>query len=174
MAPDVSPWVSARAGLGAGFEGGLTATSRAVRVDARHAFESEHFALSLGLGASAILAARPTGEDATSVYGGGLDLPVLLGWRSRADLYAVWLGPRLGVDFLTGQLDPGEGDTQPRVNGHHLHGGGVVGFRAGMRRLYGVLEVEVAYHHAEGTFGARSLTLGGWFATPAAALAVSF
>jgi hypothetical protein len=186
VAPDVSPWVSARAGLGSGFEAGLSASSRAIRLDARHAFESDRLAMSIGLGASALLAARPTGGanggDASGVYGGGFDVPVLVGWRSSADLYAVWLGPRVGADFFSGQIDAGP-DGLPGVSGHHLHYGGVLGLRAGLRHVYGVVEVEGAYHQAGGTFtfsqqsgviSSRSLDLGGWTVAPSGALVVSF
>lgn len=174
VAPEMSPWVFARAGLGHGFEAGLTASSRAVRLDGRRAFERERIALSIGVGASAIFGARSLGAgDASGVYGGGFDVPVLVGWRSSADLYAVWAGPRFGADFLSGQLDLGAPGAIS-VSGRHLHFGGVAGLRAGLRRLYGVLEVEVGYHDSGGTLGAQAVQLQGLSVAPAGALVVSF
>jgi len=175
VAPDVSPWVSARAGLGNGFEAGLTASTRAIRLDGRRAFETQKLALSIGLGASAILAARSTGGgNANGVYGGGFDVPVLVGWRSSADLYAIWAGPRIGADFLSGQLDAGEAEDPLTASGRHLHFGGLAGLRAGFRRLYAVIEIAVDYHRADGTLGTAAVQLDGWTVAPAGALVVSF
>ena len=173
VAPTLSPWVAARAGLGAGFEGGLGASARAIRVDARRAFASSRIALSIGLGASALLAARPEGRDASGVYGGGFDIPVLLGWRSSADLYAAWIGPRIGADIFSGHLDDGAADPIA-ASGRHLRFGGVAGLRAGFRRVHAVVEVEAAYHQADGTLGARQLSLSAFSVAPAGALVVSF
>ena len=174
IAPDMSPWVAARAGLGNDFEAGVSASTRAIRIDGRRSFGSDRVALSIGLGASAILAARPMGGSASGVYGGGFDVPVLLGWRSSADLYAAWIGPRVGAELFSGELDAASADETTSASGRHLHFGGTAGFRAGFRRVYGVIEVQVSYHLADGTLGKRSLTLSGWSVTPAGGLAVSF
>jgi hypothetical protein len=174
VAPDVSPWVSARAGFGDGFEAGLGASSRAIRIDARRAFASEPYAFSIGFGASAILAAPPgSGEPATGVYGGGFDVPLLFGWHSSADLYALWIGPRIGADFFSGSLDAGAAEPLP-ASGRHLHFGGVAGLRGGFRRVFVVVEVETAYHRADGTLGTSAVALDGWTVAPAGALVVSF
>lgn len=174
VAPEMSPWVSARAGLGNGFEAGLSASSRSIRLDGRRAFQTQKYALSIGLGASAILAAQSTGgNDATGVYGGGFDVPLLVGWRSSADLYAFWIGPRIGADFFSGQLDTGAA-SPASASGRHLHFGALAGLRAGLRHLYGVLEVEAAYHRADGTLAAQAVTLQGLTVAPAGALVVSF
>jgi hypothetical protein len=174
LAPEMSPWVAARAGLGAGFEGGLSASARAIRVDGRRSFETERLALSIGIGASALLAARPGGSDhASGVYGGGFDVPILAGWRSSADLYAVWLGPRVGAELFAGDLATGAGEPT-RASGRHLRFGGLAGLRAGLRRLYGVIEVEASYHRADGTLGAGPVSLTGFTVAPAGALVVSF
>lgn len=174
VAPDVSPWAAVRAGLGAGFEGGLTASTRAIRVDARRAFETQRLALSIGLGASALLAARPGGTaDATGVFGGGFDVPILVGWRSSADLYAVWLGPRVGAELLSGEIDAGSAGPL-KASGRHLRFGGVAGLRAGLRRLYGVVEIDASYHRADGALGAQQVSLTGFTVAPAGALVVSF
>lgn len=175
IAPDVSPWVAARAGLGNDFEAGVSASSRAIRVDGRHAFTWDRVALSIGLGATALMAARPVGgTGASGVYGGGFDVPILLGWRSSADLYAAWIGPRFGGELFSGQLDATTAPEPTSASGRHLHVGGTAGLRAGLRHVYGVAEVHVAYHLAEGTLGASSLALQGLSITPAGALVVSF
>lgn len=173
IAPDVSPWVAARAGFGGGFEGGLGATTRALRVDARRAFElwNRSWALSVGMGASALLAAPPRGA-ATGVYGVGLDIPVVLGWRSRADLYSIWAGPRLGGEILSGQLDLSGVATT--ASGRSLNLGGVVGLRAGLRHLYAVVELDFAYRAAEGTVGPEAVSVRGVTLTPFGGLVVSF
>lgn len=173
VAPDVSPWVSARVGLGSGFEGGLSASTRSIRLDARRAFESDRWALSVGLGASGVLAARSGGGEATGVYGAGFDLPVLFGWRSSADLYSLWVGPRVGGEIFSGQLDTGEIDPAA-ASGRHLHVGGLAGLRAGLRHLYAVVEFEFAYHLAAGSLGPDNLEVSAWTVAPFGGLVVSF
>ena len=60
--------------------------------------------LSLGLGASAVSALRPgEGAEGAQVFGGGLDVPLLFGFRSASDLYAFWLGPRVGLELLVAE-----------------------------------------------------------------------
>lgn len=172
VGPDISPWASARVGLGNEFEAGIGASTRALRLDGRRAFSTKKLALSIGLGVSAVLAAPAEGR-ASGVYGGGIDLPVLLGWRSSADLYAAWIGPRIGAELLSGRLEGGASGPVS-AGARHLSFGGVAGLRAGFRRLYGVVEVDVAYHHADGSIAARSLALEGLTVAPAGALVVSF
>lgn len=175
VAPDVSPWVAARAGLGNDFEGGIGASTRAIRIDGRRAIVWGSYALSIGLGASAILAAQPTGgASASGVYGGGFDVPVLFGWRSSADLYAAWAGVRAGGELFSGQLDNVTDPEPTEASGRHLFAGGTLGLRAGLRHVYGVAEVLVAYHAASGTLGGAAVTLEGVSVTPAGALVVSF
>lgn len=175
IAPDVSPWLAARTGLGNAFEAGITATTRAIRIDGRRAFEWDRVALSIGLGASALMAARPTGgADASGVYGGGFDLPILVGWRSSADLYALWIGPRIGAEFFAGKLDTTTGPDPTDVSGQHLLVGGTAGLRAGLRHVYGIAEIHVAYHAAEGSLGGAKGAISGVSIAPAGALVVSF
>ncbi len=52
LAPGLAPWVGARAGVGYDSDAGVTYTGRAVRVDARHSFQDERVALSIGGGLS--------------------------------------------------------------------------------------------------------------------------
>jgi hypothetical protein len=174
---DVSPWVSARAGLGGGFEAGLGASARAVRLDGRRAFTfcDGRCAFSIGLGASALIGPKPIGgrEDATSAYGGGIDVPLLVGWHSKANLYSAWAGPRIGAQLLSGQLDAGTGVLVP-AGGRAVSVGGLVGLRAGLRHLFAVVELEVAYRFATGTIGAETVSVRGCTVTPFGGLVVSF
>ncbi len=173
VGPGVSPWVSARTGLGNGFEGGVGASARSIRLDGRKSFERGSAALSIGLGVSAIMAERPGDEPNNSgVFGGGFDVPVLLGWHSSADLYALWIGPRLGGELVGGGIAAdGEG---VEVSGRHLWFGGVAGVRVGLRHLYAVFELDVAHHLADGFVGEDAFEVEAFTFAPAAALAVSF
>lgn len=177
-APGVAPFVAARVGFGGGNEGGLAYTGRSLRLDGRHAFSLGGPALSVGVGASALVADRP-GGDGAGVYGGGFDVPVLLGVASRGDVYAVWVGPRSGLEWIAGDLalDPAGGATVApplHVDARHVWVGGVVGMRAGFRHVHAALEVEVGYHRADGTLGGAPVLLEQVAVTPAGALVFSF
>jgi hypothetical protein len=154
-----------------------------VRVDARHAFDLGGPALSIGLGGSVIFPQRPgRDDDELRLYGGGVDLPILIGVRSRNDLYALWAGPRVGLQFLNGDTaepfvggDPNEPTPVARdVDGKHLYTGVVLGMRAGFRHLHVALEIDASYHHAWGSFGDQERTIDQLSITPAGALVLSF
>ncbi|HVU03335.1 MAG TPA: hypothetical protein VHE30_16360 [Polyangiaceae bacterium] len=133
LAPGVAPWVGARVGLGGNNEGGLTYTGRTARVDARHAFSDDTYALSIGLGASGVLMHPPerdsvtgggatagrfkAGADAFDATGWGLDVPVLLGVRSSASIVEAWVGVRGGVERITGHLALAESSLQGAMGG---------------------------------------------------------
>jgi hypothetical protein len=182
VAPGVSPWVSGRVGIADNFEAGITYTGRTLRVDGRHAFElGPSTALSLGLGADAIIAQRPgtsTVTEGSSVYGGGLDLPILLGFRSASDLYSVWIGARGGVELIKGRLniapDPSGVGQFIDADGKHFQVGGLVGFRVGFRHVHVALELDGTFHRATGTLGDAKLALSLATLTPAGALDITF
>jgi hypothetical protein len=177
VSPAIAPWVSARMGLGDGNEGGLTYSGRSIRLDARHAFSLGGPALSVGLGASALAVRRP-GEELRggSIFGGGIDVPVLLGVRSTSDLYAIWLGPRAGIEFLRGRAY----DESQMLNGsvdasaRHIFAGFVIGARAGFRHVHVALELDGAYHRADGSIGATSIGRNQLSLTPGGALLIDF
>lgn len=173
IAPQTSPWIGARVGLGNGFECGISASSRAVRLDGRRAFlwVDRTVALSIGLGARALLAAAPMGS-ASGVVGGGVDVPVIVGWHSSADIYSAWIGPRFGVDMFSGRFERDAGSGQ--ADGQLVSAGGVFGVRAGLRHVFGVLELDAAYHLATGTLSGEALRLTGWTVAPFGGLVVSF
>jgi hypothetical protein len=179
VSPGVAPWASGRVGIAGDNEAGLTYTGRALRVDGRHAFPIGGLALSVGLGGSAIVAHEPGhGFDASSVYGGGLDVPVLLGIRTRGDLYSLWIGPRGGFEVLRGRLaiaNVGE-PNEDLVDAEATHGfiGGLIGFRTGFRHVHVSVEGSFAYHHASGKLGSTPMTLDQTSVTPGGALQIAF
>jgi hypothetical protein len=177
VAPGVAPWGAGRLGFAGSNEAGLTYSGREFRVDGRHAFSLGRSktspALSVGLGASAIVAQRIS-DTASAVYGGGADVPVLIGVRSTGDLYAVWFGPRAGFEILRGQLQFDKKSPLIDVSGRHFYGGLTAGLRVGFRHVYVAVEVNATYHHADGTFQAASTDVQQLTITPAGALQAAF
>jgi hypothetical protein len=157
--PGVAPWAAGRIGFEGSNEGGLTYSGRTLRLDGRHAFlfgSDNRAAISVGLGVSALMAERPGGSDqASGVFGGGADLPVLIGIRSTGDLYAFWFGPRAGFEILSGrtQLTDSSGTaTLYDVSGKHFYAGLTAGAWVGFRHVHLALELNAAYHYADGSF----------------------
>lgn len=180
VAPGVAPWVAARVGIAGSNEAGLTYTGRSVRVDARHAFTLGGPTLSIGIGGTVILPERP-GADAAinSVTGGGADVPILLGWTSQSEIYSIWVGPRGGFESLSGSvLAPPENVGEPEafldVDARHFYVGGVLGARVGFRHVHVAVELDGAYHRAEGTLGGIESSLDQATITPSGALVVTF
>lgn len=105
IAPGLSPYASGRTGVWDGGEAGLSYTGRTARVDARHALDFGSVALSFGVGASALLGHR-TGSTSDQldrlqldgVSGWGADIPIVFGWRSKADVAWWWMGARGGYE----------------------------------------------------------------------------
>jgi hypothetical protein len=177
VSPGLAPWVSARLGVEDQLEAGLTYTGRSARVDGRYAFTlGESGALSLGLGASGLLPKRRD-DVGLRVGGFGGDVPVLIGWRSKADIYSLWLGARGGAELLNGQRDvPAELSPDPAaptsedVDGYHAQIGGLLGMRVGFRYVYAALELGAAMHWAEADIGPETLTLSSFALSPSGAL----
>jgi hypothetical protein len=162
VAPGVAPWGAARVGIIGSNEAGITYSGRTLRVDARHAFAIGKAALSVGVGASGVFAEAPGGGNARGVWGGGADLPVLIGVRSTGDLFAFWFGPRAGFEIVSGQIQLSNfagGAPLFDVDGKHFYAGLTAGMRAGFRHIHLALELNAAYHTADGTF--RPTMLGG-------------
>lgn len=175
----VAPFVAARVGLAEDNEAGISYTGRLLRLDGRHAFSfGKNLAFSLGAGASAIVAERPSdSEEGTAVYGGGIDVPLLLGFHTSSDLYSLWIGPRAGVELLRGTLNVAEaGEPSDLVDAKatHFDVGGVAGLRVGFRHVHVAVELDGAWHTATGTFGDAKLSLTQVTLTPAGALVVTF
>jgi hypothetical protein len=202
VAPGASPWVSARVGLPQGTEAGLTYTGRSLRVDGRYALElTPGILLSVGLGASGLLispdhgAPRPPSADGASggqasfdldAKGWGADLPVLLGCSVIEGFAEIWLGPRLGVEFLRGDLRLRDSDpSTPRfeASGSRLWAGAVAGFSLGVPPLWLRFEVGATYHDVSGSLkptdpgpslGFDNLEASGWTLAPSGAIVGKF
>lgn len=182
-APGFAPWVGGRVGLGNDFDGGLVYTARSIRADIRHAwlsrFEPESAfhsaALSLSLGASGLLPKRDD-DLATRVGGFGLDVPLLVGLNSDADVYNVYLGARGGFEYLNGQreLPPDPLDPTLLINeaitGYHGQVGGLIGFRVGFRYLFAAIELGADQHWATATIGDTDASFRVFSLRPAGAL----
>ncbi len=195
VAPGVAPFVAARAGLGAGNEAGLSYLGRALRLDARHAFEWPSVALSLGLAGTGALSRagdKPTrevtGQDAglrsvevTSLRGYGLELPVVVGYRSGADVVMLWAGLRAGFERDTFDLVLVEApDEQFGTSGEAMRywGGGLLGFAIGLAPIQVRVEIDAAYESAHGNLltggGELAADVGGVSLTPAMAISAKF
>ncbi len=183
LGPGVSPWVGARVGLPHASEAGLTYTGHLVRVDARHAFEAEHWALSVGAGASAVLARRGNGDSSEleglvleGENGWGLDVPVLVGWRSTSGILSLWAGPRAGWERLGGTVTfriatpPPGGDVAVT----HTWAGGVLGARVGFRHVFAAFELDASAHKLDGSLAGSDVSVRGVSLAPSGALVATF
>ncbi len=189
LAPGVSSVLTARTGLSAGVEAGLTATGRGLRVDARKVLDMGPLALSLGVGGTGVRG-RPgaSGDDELAglsvegVKGGGVDVPLLLGWRSDAGLLSAWAGLRGGYERLGGEVclrcDGRDGVTSQPVSwsAGRAWGGGLIGLRAGFRHVFVTLELDGAYQRVSGKFddGLGDVRVSGFTVSPAGAISGRF
>jgi hypothetical protein len=202
VAPGVAPFVAARVGLGQQNEAGLGWTGRGVRLDGRHAFEWRSFALSVGLGALGALArpgdlpAEPLGDpeapepqvsggwrsaDLTSLSGYGVEVPILFGYRSDADVVQLWAGLRGGVErdsFQFRLVQWPEDSSGASGKATRFWGGGLVGFSVGLAPVEVRVEVSAAYENAQGKLRVRGGELSGGAAglslTPAMGISAKF
>ncbi|HEY3592607.1 MAG TPA: hypothetical protein VGL13_01995, partial [Polyangiaceae bacterium] len=123
LSPAVAPWVSARVGLHGDNEAGITYTGRAIGVDVRHAFYGEGgIALSVGIGAN-VVTGTPSDESPSAGdvrldwRSAGVDVPVLVGWRSAAGIVEAWAGARGGFERVAGDVVLSETDgTSSRMD----------------------------------------------------------
>jgi len=179
--PALAPWASARVGITGSNEGGLSYTGQAVRADARHAFEWDKSALSIGLGFTGRgfggSSLELPGADLNRAHGVGLDLPLLFGYHTDADLISVWAGLRGAYDHWSGKLTL-DGDAPFTLSAGRLSAGPVLGLSVGLPPLWVAAELEVDYSHVTGTLDRAGshydAQLGGWSARPAGALIARF
>ena len=180
IGPGMAPVVSARVGLGAHAEGGVTFLGRAVRADLRRSIGLfPHWALSAGIGGSAVVGGHDVvdaGADLGRLRGGGVDVPVFVGYESDSGLYAAWLGVRGGWDEVT------EDDVRSETNAALVPGpalplsarrvwaGGLVGVAVGFRHVHVAMELDVAYASVSGDIGATHADLAGLTVCPASAV----
>ena len=191
LGPGVAPWVGSRIGLLGDNEAGITYSGRTARIDARHAFQSESFALSTGAGASAVLSHRGSGSsgdlgglDLDGTSGWGIDVPLLAGWRSQSGIVSLWAGPRGGYEKLGGTLGlvlpsgagapAGSATTTGDVSVERIYYGGVVGLSVGFRHVHGALELDAYGQRVAGTLAGIDAKATGLCLSPAAALIATF
>ena len=180
IAPGVSPGVSGRVGIIGDNEASLTYSGRAFRVGGRHVFPIGPLHLSTEIGAHAVVPRAREDDDVTKVFGGGGDVPILMGWTSQAELYSVWAGPRGGFSLLSGQalptlIDGADplGDAVP-FDGTTWYVGGLIGFSIGFRSFHATLELNLAYSRADGTFGEAPVSADYFLLTPGGAFNLTF
>lgn len=197
VAPGLAPWVGARVGIGYGTEGGVTYTGRAARIDGRYALYNDRTALSFGVGASGILS-HPTsdspgsgtpgtargvpGVDASGVTGWGLDVPIIAGWRSDAELVQIWGGLRGGYERIFGEirlrasLDQQE-EFRADLSAHRWFAGGLLGLAVGVRPFWVGVELDLAYQRLGGQLewaGTRAVAVEGFTLAPTGAVIGKF
>jgi hypothetical protein len=203
LAPGVAPWIGVRAGIAKDIDGGLTYTGRSARLDARHSFPLGSYAVSVGGGITGVLL-RPgsdppstdangvevtsdsgniSGVDLGAVTGFGVDVPVLFGWRSDADLVRLWIGVRGGYERLHGEVLIAERVSgMPEESGTteigRVHAGGLVGMAVGLGPIWAAAELDAGYQSVRGSLDLGTVTadatLAGVSITPAAALFTKF
>lgn len=200
VAPGVAPFAGARVGLGEQNEAGFAWTGRGVRLDGRHAFEWRTVALSLGLAATGALARPGTlpeqrvddphlepGEpglrdaELTSLSGYGLELPVLFGYRSDADVVQLWAGLRAGFErdqFQLRLVESPDNALGSRGDATRFFGGGLVGLSVGLSPIEVRAELSAAYESVRGKLRTRGADLTGEVAglslTPAMGISAKF
>jgi len=196
VGPGVAPFVAARVGLGHHKEAGLTYVGRGFRLDGRHAFEWPSLALSVG--AAANIAFAHPGRDLTPVPGAntglrtmslssmrgyGLELPLVFGYRSSADVVKLWTGLRAGFErdyFNASIVEAPDALVGTEGRATRFWGGGLVGFAIGLAPVEVRVEVDAAYENARGALSLSYLegeltgNVAGWSLTPAMAISAKF
>lgn len=200
LAPGLAPWVGARAGIAQNAEAGITYTARSARLDGRYSLASGNFAASGGLGASGVLAhpshdapgdarggsdERIPGLDIGGLSGFGVDLPLLVGFRSQGSLFQVWAGARGGYERLRGKallrigLDPTASDEAP-FEAERWFVLGVLGLGATFHPVNVAFELDAGYQTGSGSIQLEDPSgrkrwngeLEGFTLSPAAAVIV--
>jgi hypothetical protein len=200
-APGVAPWIGGRVGVAERTEAGVAYTGRWGRIDLRHALEDRKLALSFGVAALALLAHpssdpdEPSGApnelggvDASGAYGFGFQLPVLVGYRSDAEVVQAWGGvigtyeQAMGTVVLTRAPaeppDPTEPDDdnvdEAELDAHRFSGAAVLGLAVGIQPIWVAVELTGRYFSLEGNLKDGTTTargeLTGFSLEPAAAI----
>jgi len=179
--PSVAAFAAARVGIPGSNEGGLSYSGQAVRGDLRHAFDWGTYALSAGLGFTGRFghtsADLPPNTDLSGAHGLGVDLPVLLGYRSDADLISVWGGVRGSFDHWSGSvtLDPNPAFD---LDARRWSLGPIFGMSVGLPPFWVSAEIELDYANVSGSLDRPAthydMKIDGWSARPAGALTARF
>lgn len=181
--PALAPWISARVGIQGTNEAGLSLTGQALRADARHAVEWDQTAFSAGIGVSARgLGRSPVelpGAELNRTTGFGLDVPLLYGYRTDADLISIWGGLRGAYDHWSGKVALGNPEDST-LSATRLSAGPMVGLAVGVAPIYVAAELELDYSHITGTLDQPApsahdeASINGWALRPAGALIGKF
>ena len=185
IAPGVAPFVSGRVGLDHNIEGGFAYAGRIARVDGRFAWQTDSTALSIGVGASALLSRRGASPnrqiaslDLDETTGWGLDMPILFGWRSAADFVWLWSGIRGGYDRLLGSVGyvaaGPESTIDGDISGSRSYVMGLFGLAVGFRYLHASVELSGGYSLSKGTLWGTEVEVRGFSISPATALLFRF
>lgn len=201
LGPGISPWISARVGLPRATEAGLSYTGRSLRLDGRHVLPlGSEWALSLGLGASALLlrpdssapaatpgdAAAGPAEFGLDAKGWGGDIPILVGYQPLDGFVDVWMGARAGLEYISGELRAEDGDpASPRfdASGNRLWAGALAGISLGVPPIWLRIELAGTFHRLSGKLtgpaGQPPLSLGeleatAWSLAPSGAILGKF
>lgn len=179
--PAVAPYAAARIGIPGTNEAGLSYSGQALRGDFRHAFDWGDYALSAGLGVTGRFGLTstdlPPEIDLSRSHALGVDLPILFGYRTDADLISVWGGVRASFDRWSGSvsLDP---DSAYELDARRLSVGPIFGVSVGLPPFWVSAELELDYAHTTGSLdrpGTRyEAKIDGWSARPAGALIAKF
>jgi hypothetical protein len=181
VGPGLAPFVAARVGVGDRYEGGITYTGRAARIDMRRSFDSGGFSLSLGAGVTGVFYGSQEGSslpavDLSELHGYGADVPVLVGWQSDAGLYILWTGLRAGwehdaIGSLTSEPKSSAlGSPSIGLSAERFYGAGVLGIATGFRHVHVAIELDLAYQSVTGDFNATHVNVHGVTLAPASAL----
>jgi hypothetical protein len=154
-------------------------TGRALRVDARHAFEMGSLAFSLGAGGTYLWRDSESSNASADFHarrGYGLDVPALVGWRSDAGVVSLWGGARGGLETMNGW---GSTNTPPIMLDGDIdllrrYVGGVAGLTMGFRHVHVSLELDVLYQWVSGDFESSTIKVDGLTLSPAAGLIFTF
>jgi hypothetical protein len=174
--PGLAPWVGARVGIAERTEAGAAYTGQWARVDVRHALEDRKLALSFGIAGLALLA-HPTadpnepvgtsgaiaGVDSGGVYGFGVNIPVLVGYRSDAELVQAWGGLIGTFEHAFGKVvlpdaqywpaasDAAEaGAIEVHMDANRFSGAGVLGIAVGLQPIWVAVEITGRYFSLDG------------------------
>jgi hypothetical protein len=130
-----------------------------------------------------------TGEipdlDEGSVTGWGVDVPVIVGWRSTARVVQAYGGVRVGHERVWGdyawQVSPDE-VSEAEMRGYRTFAGGLIGLLVSIDPLWAGIEIASAYHWGSGELDIQtgrdtenlSAEVRGWSLTPTAAIGARF
>jgi hypothetical protein len=119
--------------------------------------------------------------ELVSPRGYGLELPVLFGYRSSADVVKLWAGLRAGFErdaFAVTLVEAPDHAVSSTAHATRLWAGGLVGFSVGLAPIEVRVELDGAFESAEGELatagGDLKATVSGWTLTPAMAISAKF